>query len=146
MKKISDESGQALVELAVVMPCLISLFFGVVVFGKVIYSSIEVSNAAEAGVQYATQNSGTAADGTGIQNAAQAAAPDLTLTATATTSCTCSDGSAGPSSCTGFSCSTGFIQESVQVRTSATVIPLIKASGLPSSFTLKGQAIQECLE
>lgn len=139
---VSSESGQALVELSAVGMTLVLFVLGVTHFGKVIYSAIEVSNAAKAGVQYGAQNSGTAQDTTGIQNAAQAAAPDLTVTATSSTACVCSDGSA--STCLNTDCSTSHLEESVTVNTSVTVRPTIRLPGFPSSYTLSGQAVQKC--
>jgi Flp pilus assembly protein TadG len=145
--RASSEKGQSLVETAFAGFLLILFIMGVGEFGNVVYSSIEVSNAAMAGVQYGAENASTATDGTGIQNAAQAAAPDLSgLTATASTACICSNASSGtsPSSCSSLTCSTGTIEEIVTVSTQATVNPIIHLKGLPSSFTLKGQAVQKC--
>ena len=143
-----SSSGQALVELAVLMAFgsfLLVFGFGVLEFGKIVYASIEVSNAAMAGAQYASLSGNTAGDTTGIQNAAAAAAPDLSgLTATSSFGCICSDGTS--SDCGTSSCSSSHIEETVTVNTSATVTPLIQTRLFPSSFTLTGQAIQKCLQ
>lgn len=142
----SSGSGQALVELAMILAfgsILLFLGLGVVEFGKLVYWSIEVSNAAKAGVQYGAQNTGAANDATGIQNAAAAAAPDLTsLTATPTVSCVCSTTGAVLTSCTS-SCS-GDVKSSVTVKTSVTVTPPYRLRLFPVSYTLTGSATQEC--
>ncbi len=49
------EKGQALVELALTFPILVMLFVGAAEFARVVYASIEVSNAAMAGVSYGAQ-------------------------------------------------------------------------------------------
>jgi Flp pilus assembly protein TadG len=142
-----SERGQALVETAVSGFLLILFILGVGEFGKVIYASIEVSNAAMAGVQYGAQSATSATDATGIQNAAQAAAPDLTgLTATSSTACICSSSgtSVVPSACASLTCATGAVEQVVTVNTQVTVNPIIHLTGMPSSFTLNGQAVQKC--
>lgn len=142
---MKGEGGQALVELALSMPLLITLLIGAVEFARMAFASIEVSNAALAGVQYGAQDTTTAADTTGIQTAASNDAPDVTLgTTTTSTSCICSDGSA--SACLSTDCSTSAIEKIVTVKTQATFTPLIHVPGLPGTFTLHGQAVQKVLE
>lgn len=136
-------SGQALVELSVGLSLLVLIVLGAVEFGQVIYTGIQVSDAAKAGVQYGAQNQGTAADSNGIELAAQADAPTLTgLQVTPSKSCACSDGSA--STCLNTDCSTSHLEETLIVNTQYTVTPIIRLPGFGSSFTLKGQAIQKC--
>src|SRR6185437_13532284 len=92
LRKLKMERGQALIELAA--PVLAMMLFGSMEIAKVIYASVEVSDAALAGVQYGTRNPIAAGDPSGIQNAAAADAPDLALIANSSLACTCSDGSA----------------------------------------------------
>jgi Flp pilus assembly protein TadG len=140
-----SESGQALVEVSVAGTLLVVIVLGVIEFGQLAYDSIEVSNAAKAGVQYGTQNGATASDTTGIQNAAAAAATDVTgLTATSSYSCTCSDGSS--STCQNTDCPNSHLEEVLTVNTQATVTPMVRIPGLPSSFTVTGKAIQQCTQ
>lgn len=148
-RNAGSEDGQSLVETAISGFLLILFILGVGELGNVVYSSIEVSNAAMAGVQYGAQNVMTASDGTGIQNAAQAAAPDLSgLTATASTACICSSSSSttAASSCSTLTCSTGTIEEIVTVNTQVTVNPILHLRGMPVNFTLNGTAVQKCSE
>ncbi len=144
-----SESGQALVELSVAGSLLILLLLGAIEFGQVAYSSIEVSNAAKAGVQYGAQNQGTASDTTGIHNAAAAAAPDLTITFPAAPSpnpsCQCSDGTQQNSVCSTIVCTgTTHIEETLTVNTQTSVTPMIRLPGFSRPFTLNGQATQKC--
>jgi len=137
------ESGQALVELSVGLSLLVLILLGAIEFGQVAYTSIEVANAAKAGVQYGAQNYSTALDSTGIQNAVSAAAPDLSgISANIGYSCVCSDGSS--STCLNTDCSGSHLEETVTVSTQYTVQPMIRMPAFASSFTLKGQASQKC--
>ena len=92
---IRDDKGQAFVELALVLPIFILLLVGAAEVGRIAFASIEVSNAARAGVSYGAQNHATASDTSGIQTAATQDGPDLTdLLAVATQACSCSSGTA----------------------------------------------------
>jgi len=139
------QSGQALVELAVTMPILLLILVGAIEMGRVAYTSIEVSNAALAGVQYGAQTAATAGDTTGIQTAAQNDAQNVTLgTTTVSSSCICSDGSA--STCVSTDCSGSHIETILKVQTQAAFNPGFHLPGLATSYTLHGQAIQKVLQ
>lgn len=145
-RRWSGDSGQALIETALSLSLLVLLLLGAAEFGRLAYAAIEVANAARAGAAYATQNTGTASDGPGIQTAAQNDAPNLSgLTATSSISCICSDGSSA--SCTdNTACSTSHVVETVTINTQASFDPLIHVPGLPATYTLRGQAVQKCLQ
>ena len=142
------EEGSSLVELALTMPILLLLVLGAAEFGWVAYAAIEVANAARAGVSYGCQTSATAGDIAGIQNTAAADAPDITLgTTTVTTSCICSNGNAAAGGCgSPTACPGSEIETILTVQTQATVIPLIRVPGIPTSLTLHGQAVQKVLQ
>lgn len=144
LKKLGCERGQSLIELAVSVPVLGLLIFGSVETAKVIYASVEVSDAAMAAVQYATRNPIAAGDSGGIQNAAAADAPNLALVTTSALSCECSDGSA--STCQPTDCANSNIETVVTVQTQSTIDPMIHLPGLPNSYTVQGQAIQKVLQ
>ncbi|MGC1293878.1 MAG: TadE/TadG family type IV pilus assembly protein [Alloacidobacterium sp.] len=146
VRKLSCNSGQSLLELALVAPLLVVILMGVAEVGRLAYAAIEVSNAASAGARYGAQNGATASDSTGISNAAANDAGNLTgLSTISSISCICSDGTAA--SCTDNSaCSTSNIEESVTVNTQVSFDPGIHLPGLPKTFTLTGQAIQKCLQ
>lgn len=135
-----SQSGQSLVELALVLPIFILVILGVAEVGRMAYASIEVANAARAGVQYGAQSHITASDYAGMEQSALHDGFNLTgLTATAQHFCSCSDGSA--STCSPGDCSSSRIIEYVQVNTSATVAPLFHYPGLSKTLTFHGQAI-----
>lgn len=141
---LEADCGQALVELALSVPMMALLVFGAIEIGNIIYSSITVTDAAMAGVQYGTRNSSAAADTTGIENAAQADAPNLTITTRPSISCICSDGSA--STCLSTDCSGANIETILTVNTQATVDPLLHFPGLSRSIVLQGKAVQKVLQ
>ncbi|MGA7856628.1 MAG: TadE family protein [Terracidiphilus sp.] len=143
-RALNKDHGQALVELALAVSLLTLILVGAVEFSRLAYASIEVSNAARAGVSYGAQSITTAADTTGIQTAAQNDASELTLgTTTATTSCICSDGTA--STCAAGDCSTSNIERILTVNTQATIDPGFHLPGMASTYTLHGKAIQKVL-
>lgn len=69
-RKQGQQSGQALVELAFILPVLLLLALGVIEIGRYAYISILVGNAAHAGAMYGSMGASQANDSTGIQNAA----------------------------------------------------------------------------
>jgi Flp pilus assembly protein TadG len=138
-----NDSGQALVESALVLPLLSIVLIGATEFALVAYAAIEVSNAAKAGVQYGAQNGAAASDTSGIATAASNDAANVTgLTTTSSYSCVCSDGSA--STCQPTDCANSHIEEILTVNTQATYSPPIHLPGFSGPYTLKGQAIQKC--
>jgi len=96
-----NQQGTALVELALSLSVMILIMLGIVEFGRVIYTAIEVSNAAHAAVQYGASSSAASADTTGITNAAMADAANVSgLSVTSvSTSCTCANTAYTPTSC-----------------------------------------------
>jgi len=152
-RNLREDRGQAFVELALVLPILILLLVGAAEIGRLAYASIEVSNAARAGVAYAAQSHTTAADNGatgGIVQAAQNDAPNITnLHATPTYSCSC-EGSTGTmsafSSCDNTianltTCpSPSRIVLYVQITTWADMNTLFRYPGIPSSIRLQGFA------
>jgi Flp pilus assembly protein TadG len=135
------EAGQALVELALVLPIFMLILVGAAECARLAYAWIEVANAARAGVQYGAQNHITAVDFAGMAQAAIEDSANLTtLTATATSFCRCSDGTVISCARGSGSCS-GHVLNYVQVNTSAPIDPLVYLPGLPKTYTLQGQAI-----
>jgi Flp pilus assembly protein TadG len=66
-----SQSGQALIELAFVVPLLLTLVLGVIEIGRYAYIAILIGNAAHAGAKYGAQGHQQSDDTAGIQNAAQ---------------------------------------------------------------------------
>lgn len=137
---LRDESGNALVELALGLTICITLILGAAEFGRLAYAAIEISNAAHAGAEYGSQSRTYAADLANITTAATQNAPDVNgVTATASYFCLCSTG--GASTCAVTDCSTSRIVTYVQVNTTGTVDPQIYVPGLPKSYTITGKAV-----
>lgn len=139
---LRGESGQAFVELALIMPMFTLLLVASADVARLSYAATEVSNAARAGIQYGAQNHLTALDLNGMKSAATSDGPDITsMTATASNFCVCTDGTTITCANAGTKClSPARILQYVQVNTSAVVTPWFHYPGLPTSFTLKGQA------
>ncbi len=69
---LRSESGQTLLEFAILLPMLLLLALGVIEMGRFAYIGILVGNAARSGVAWGAQNHTTAADtNNGIETAAQ---------------------------------------------------------------------------
>ncbi len=137
-------AGTATVELAVLLPLLLLIALGTVDFGRVFYMSVEVANAARAGVQYGAQGVTYSTDYTGMVNAAKNDAADIpSMTATAERFCTCT-GSNSRVSCSSPPCTAPLPTAPeiyVQVDTQATFKTLMNYPGIPSTITLSKEAI-----
>jgi Flp pilus assembly protein TadG len=153
-RKHGRQSGQALVELAFILPVLLLLALGVIEIGRYAYISILVGNAAHAGAMYASLGTSQAADQTGIQNAALydfAGATSGTtktngqvagnLTVTSAQSCGCdAGGSVATAVCdknanpTAGTCATGHWVVAVSVTASGTFNSLFNYPGIPGSI------------
>ncbi|MDI6812991.1 MAG: pilus assembly protein [Desulfitobacteriaceae bacterium] len=72
-----EESGQALTEMALVLPLLLLLVFGVTEMGRVGYAYITVNNAARAGARVASVGGDDAAIRDAVLQAAPALDPTL---------------------------------------------------------------------
>lgn len=121
----SSQSGQGLVELALTVPMMVLLLLGAAEFAMVSYVAIEVANAAKAAAQYGAQNTTTAADTTGMQTAAINDAGNLGLTNSDVT--------------------VTVANSVITVAVAYSFSPLVHLPGLPTSFTLHGNAVQEVM-
>jgi len=164
-RQFHDNSGSALVEVALAAPLFLLLVTGAFELGRVAHFAIEVENAARAGASYGSQPNNvpgagapTDANSLAIIQAAQNDAPDLgNLTVTPGTACVCetlTTGSAptySPSSgtvsctdptivaCTGSSSTVTYRSVTyVTVSTQATITPIFNVRALPVSYTLTG--------
>jgi Flp pilus assembly protein TadG len=139
-----DDTGQSLIEISLAFPMLLLLLLGATEVGRLAYYSIAVCSAAQAGVLYGEQSQITASDNAGIIQAATADGANVSgLTATPSHSCYCMTTGAQTAAthCLLSDCTSGqrFV-EYVQVNTSATVTPMLNYPGVPSTFSLTGQA------
>ena len=160
---LRNNSGSALVELALTVPLLSLMLFASAELGRIAYAAIEVQSAARAGAAYGAQNSGIAfgsGSATAMEQAAQNDAPniaDMTFPTAPTQACVCETNyasgatptfnSSTPGLCTASaitncaaatSTSTSSVVEYVVVNTQATVKPMFHLPGIPTSFTLNG--------
>jgi hypothetical protein len=146
-ERIRSQRGASLVELAIVIPFLVLLALGAIDFGRAFYLSIEVANAARAGVQYGAAN-GNLTNFAGMETAANADAFDVPggVAPNAVWGCECSDGSTSSQNCSPVpTCPGGasgpiYLVDYVQVYTSATYTPLIPWPGIPLSIPMSSQA------
>jgi Flp pilus assembly protein TadG len=162
--KVGDrpQCGQALIEMAFILPILLILALGVIEIGRYAYIAILVGNAARAGAAYGAQSKQQSNDSTGIQNAAQydfagstssnssPPAPTnglaaTTLTVTSTPSCGCDSagsvttagcntaaGNADPGTCPAGSRWIVF----VSVTATGNFNSLFSYPGIPTSITV----------
>ena len=139
------QSGQALVELAFLIPLLLLLALGVIELGRYAYIGILVGNAAHAGAIYGSQSLPQSVDTVGITTAAD---NDFTsngqnvsnLTVTSSVSCGCdSSGSVTAAACIGVgagTCASGHWVVTLSVTASGTFSSLFSYPGIPASITV----------
>lgn len=152
-----SQSGQALVELALVLPLLLVLALGVIEIGRFAYISILVGNAARAGSAYGSRGLVQSADTTRIANAAKydfAGATSgttntngldqSTLSVSSVNTCGCdSNGTVSPddtSSCNPSgvppTCTVGHWVVTIHVTTSGSFNALFNYPGIPASLAV----------
>lgn len=135
-----NETGQALIELAVSSMLVCILILGLIQCGYWEYESIELVSAAQAGAQYGAQSGTSAIDNSGMQKAALSDAYNVPgAAATASHFCSCSDGTS--STCLGTDCPSSHLVEYVKVVTTATVMSPFRLSSLPQNILLSSQAV-----
>jgi len=146
----NSEEGSALVELALSLPVLLVMLLGAAEFARLAYASIEVVNSAHAAAIYASSSHAALSDSPGITNAAGTDSGNLTgsnaiQVTSVSSSCSCSDTSVSPSSCsdnsTCFNAHVAMIT-TVTVQTKSTFSPVIKMPGSAASFNLYGNSSQ----
>lgn len=144
------ESGQTLLEFALMLPFMMLLLLGIAEIGRAAFMTITVNNGATAGVEWGSQNSTGASPGgiIAMQNAATADAIVTGMTATATYGCICDYGSGiscnqplDPAQCT-ISCPGGQVVDCVQVTTHLDFDSLFHYPGLPQTFQANGKAVE----
>ena len=134
-------SGQALLEVALMLPFLLLLALGVIELGRYAYIGILIGNAARSGAAYGAQSHITAADGPGIVTAADSDFQNNgqnvgTLKVTSGYACGCDNGG----TITTVDCTTGVCPISIPkivnlaVTASGTFSSLFSYPGIPSSI------------
>jgi Flp pilus assembly protein TadG len=142
---LRSESGQSLVEIALLTPLLLLLLVGLIEVGRFAFLSIIVANAARTGAAFGSQGLVQSVDTTDIQAAAdndfQNNGQNVNkLTVSSSTSCGCdSAGTVTSHSCNGNgagSCATGHWVVMVSVTASGTFNSLFGYPGLPGSISV----------
>jgi Flp pilus assembly protein TadG len=154
----SRQSGQALLEVALVTPLILALALGVIELGRYAYIAILVGSAARAGAAYGAQNLADSIATTDIQTAAdndfQNNGQNVSkLTVTSTTKCGCdSDGTVTAEICSTTSnkdagaCNTGHWVVTVSVEAEGTFNSLFNYPGIPKSITVDRTATMRVAE
>jgi Flp pilus assembly protein TadG len=152
------QSGQSLLEVALVTPLLLALLVGAIELGRYAYFSILVGNAARAGAAYGSESLPQSVDVPGICNAAsydfqgsvvacsgnQSTGTNGTITITSSTSCGCDSAgtltAAGCSPTTNLTAGTctggGHWVVMVSVTASGTFRSLFSYPGIAKSITV----------
>jgi Flp pilus assembly protein TadG len=150
--RLPHEGGGALVELAIVLSIFgVPLLLGTADLASLIYGSIEIANAAHAGVMYGIQSTSyaglTAQIITVAQNEASDYGSNLIVTPTAYYACSASQASptwtvlsTAQQNCTGAN---GHVLEFVKVVASAPVSLPFSCCGMTSPITLTNTSVME---
>ena len=118
-----SDSGQTIVEVAVVAPLLFVLLAGAIGVGRSAPLDMRFASAARAGAQYGSQNLVTADDSSGMQTAGTNDGHSWTgLTVAGSPFCKCADGS--NTSCTANACSSNHRLVYVTVTATASFRPM----------------------
>ena len=130
----NGERGSLSVEFALALPMLVLMFMGVADMARVYKAACVVTHASHAGALYGSQNVTTAADTTGMKNAASNDAQELSgVEVSASETCKCSNG-------TVVSCSTGTCVGTMRVFVSVSAQysfqTLFTYPGIPSTIGL----------
>ena len=145
---LRSQSGQSLIEMALLLPFMLVLLLGTIDLGRYAYISILVGNAARAGAAYGAQNLVFSVDTAGIQAAADNDYQNngqnvSTLTVSSSVSCGCDSGgtvtTSGCSAATNPSagiCTSGHWVVMVSVTASGTYSALFNYPGIPSTMAV----------
>lgn len=143
---LRSQSGQSLVELALLTPLLLLLLVGTVEMGRYAYISVLVANAARAGAAFGAESLPQSVDTAGIQAAAQNdfqnnGLATSSLTVTSSTTCGCDSGGTftAATGCTGTgagTCASGHWVVMVSVTASGTFNSMFNFAGIPKSLVL----------
>jgi Flp pilus assembly protein TadG len=156
-----SQGGQAIVELALVLPILLALTLGGIEMGRYAYIGILIGNAARAGAAYGAQSNVQSVDTNGITNAARYDFAGTTssstiktngqlytsLTITSAVTCGCdSAGTITTAGCTtatnptAGSCATGRWVVKLSVTASGSFNSLFSYPGVPNPFVISRTA------
>jgi Flp pilus assembly protein TadG len=135
--------GQSYVELAFALPVLAIVLVVAADFGRLFYTYVEVINAARAAAQYGSNSVVTAADSTGMIAAAKQDGVNLANLTVTASQCTCGTATASVPACSSNYCTNDPQGNYVVVNAQAPFSTITKYPGVPSSVTLKSQAVMQ---
>lgn len=139
-----SQSGQSLLEVALILPFVLMLLIGVIEVGRFAYIGILVGNAARAGAAYGSQSLAQSVDTVGITTASDNDFKNngqnvSSLNVTSAVACGCdSAGTVAAASCTGTgagTCAAGHWTVTLTVTASGTFNPLFNYPGISKSIT-----------
>lgn len=147
-RRFRAESGQSLLEVALLMPLLSLIFLGIVDMGRYAYQAIALGNAARAAVAYGAQSPLLASDPIGGTEAAAcndyAGSSSCGLSLSSAYVCQCDNaGTMSSITCSPTSTCTTTDQEvvSLSVTVTSTFNSIFTFPGIPSSLTITKTAI-----
>ncbi len=134
--------GQSVLELAIILPVLLLLLLAAADFGRALYVSAAVQNAARAGAQYGSQSVITAADPAGMVTAAKDDAVEITNLTASASQCTCAS-SSNVAACPTSYCANNPHATYVEVDTHASFQLMSAYLGISSPMQLSGKAVMQ---
>ncbi len=135
--------GQSYVELAFALPVIAMILVVAADFARLFYTYIEVINAARAAAQYGSTSVITAADSTGMVAAAKQDGVNVANLTVTASQCTCGTATSADPSCSSNYCTDDPQGNYVVVDAQTPFNTIVKYPGLPSSITLKSQAVMQ---
>jgi Flp pilus assembly protein TadG len=135
--------GQSYVELAFAVPVLVTVLLVAADFGRLFYTYIEVVNAARAAAQYGSNSVVTAADSSGMVAAAKQDGANISNLTVTASQCTCGTATTSVQACASSYCTDDPAGNYVVVNAQTPFSTIVKYPGLPSSVTLKSQAVMQ---
>lgn len=140
---LRSEKGTALVEFAILAPVFLFLLVGLIEIGRYTYFALLTANAVRVGVQYGAQNLSTAADTSGMVNAATQDAQNLpsSITTTIQANHLCYINANASTPCPANSTPQSTWVYFVQVTaTGGTVASLFRYPGIPQNVPISASA------
>lgn len=142
-RSLRDDSAMSAVEFAIIAPVLLLMAVGVVDYGEAAFRSMQVQNAAQAGIQYAAVHGYQVS---GITAAVQSTgAPGISVSSGPTQFCGCPTTTNSVPTLTstpcGSDCADGTVSGTyVTLTAAATYTTLISYPLIPTSFAFSSQA------
>ena len=137
-----SRQGNAIVEMALMLPVLMAICAGVVDFSRVMFYSVQVANAAQAGAQWACQSVGNSGNTAMISTVARDdAGLGTQMEVNSSRTCACSNGATVSCTASGGSCSDGKLPKvTVSVITRFAMPTFLPIPGVDGPVVINGAA------